>query len=602
MQSLDVKQQGLLLKLSPNSDPSKTPVDSTAVPGPRAPPLNRSATSAHRGPSLKETIAAKKKEARLAERPESAQSLASPTRPILPRPATSMAIGSLSSAPLRPIRTKLPPKKVNSPSVSPLKSKPRMVIPELAASQHEKDRPRSSPSKPVIHRENIPPRKAALGKTVIETGNQSAHSRASPPSPCAAVESKPDVPHTELPKRVIIYKDSASSPSANIKESVNDSKADSQQSKTTPTKDAENMTLVLPILANTFTVDSSKSPMSPSTILGSTESESGQSAKSITIDEPVLGLNNSETPRLILSELPLNHETSSKSTAVAPNTVVSPNLTQSQSLADLKIIQSGIARIKSQTLDAHGFRRLQKLIQHRQTFWTEDPAIASQYHLQDLFSALLGALQHKDDLKMRTHLLKTIRLMATFFPTTLRDRAASAVSVLLRTKVSYPPQSHLADEHRCTVSSLLKLTARGEYTTFGMKQLIHPVENPETFEANEIEMNLRCLCGLMHLDNGRNPHDRHPLDREWQFRLAKALLVLIDSEDPALRKHSMACLMELNVMAGRPELFWMLLEDVSAENRSLIHYFLAMRRGGLDAEEAESVMIDFYGAELMNCC
>lgn len=407
---------------------------------------------------------------------------------------------------------------------------------------------------------------------------------------------------SELPKRVIIYKDSTSSPDASIKGSPIGSHADSQPLKLTPARD-ENMTLVLPILANTVTVDSSKSPMSPSRILGSTESESGLSAKIITIDESVLTRKSCESPRPILCELPLNHEVSSKPVAAAPTTADSTILYQSQSTADIRLIQSGIARIKSRTLDSHGFRRLQKLLQHRETFWKEEPAVASKYKLFDLFSALLGALEYKDELKMRTHILKTIRLMATFFPTTLRDRAVSAVSVLLRTRGPYPPQSHLADEHSYTVASLIKLTARHEYLHFNMKNLMHPVMNPEAFDTDDIRMNLRCLYGLMHLDNHRSVHERHPLPREWQSRLAKALLVQIGSEESGVRKHSMACLMELHDQTGRPEVFWSLLDGVSVANRSLIHYFLAVRRGTVSPEEAESsgIVADFY-EDYLDCC
>lgn len=157
MQSLDIKQQGILLKASSNPDPSRILADSTAVAGPKAPILSRSATSAPRGPSLKETIAARKKEARQAERPGSAQSSASPTRPVLPRPATSMAIGSLASAPLRPARTKVTAKKANSPAASPLKPKATAAIPEMVLPQRDKERLRTSPSRTSIQQENIRP-------------------------------------------------------------------------------------------------------------------------------------------------------------------------------------------------------------------------------------------------------------------------------------------------------------------------------------------------------------------------------------------------------------------------------------------------------------
>ncbi|KAI4129163.1 MAG: hypothetical protein LQ347_003892 [Umbilicaria vellea] len=136
--ALEPKQQELLLKDSANPNPSKAAASITATTS-KAASLPRSTTSR---PSLKETIAAQKR-AKLAgkdlsEHPGSSQASLLPT-------------GSLSSAPVRPIksrRTELPrpatadpfatrrfQKPWVSPGVAPIREKPRIPAPAAGTSR-----------------------------------------------------------------------------------------------------------------------------------------------------------------------------------------------------------------------------------------------------------------------------------------------------------------------------------------------------------------------------------------------------------------------------------------------------------------------------------
>ncbi|MCJ1395814.1 suppressor of tub2 mutation [Xylographa bjoerkii] len=175
LHSLDAKQQARLLKDPsnpqlaqmnkdlPNLDLSRTVAISTAGSDTNVPVLTRVVKAVTTRPTLKETIAAQKR-AKLAQRPGSAQSSVSPTRSMPPRPQTSMATGSLSSAPLRPNKTKLPAPKVNSPSTSPKKAKTKPPLPDFNALHLE--RRDTSPFKSNPRRnENDIPEKPSLIKT-----------------------------------------------------------------------------------------------------------------------------------------------------------------------------------------------------------------------------------------------------------------------------------------------------------------------------------------------------------------------------------------------------------------------------------------------------
>lgn len=508
MQSLEPKPQSLLLKDSSNPDSSRVLADPAVVAGPRAPVLGRTATTAPGGPSLKETIAARKKEAKLAERPESAQSSVSLARPVLPRPATSMAIGSFASAPLRPNRTKVPPKKVNSPAVSPLKSKPRAVVPELAASQREHDRPRSSPSKPALQQlENIPHRKIALGKNTNGVGNEAAQARQTPSPQFTSTDFKPETPQTELPKRVIVYSDSTNLPAATLKESA--------------------------------------------------------------IERP----SECEAVRTVLTELHVNHEAGNL-----------PHLLPECESTDSRLIKSGITRLKNRTLDAHGFRKLHHLLIQRPDLWMED---CYPDRLSDLIAGLIDHLRVTNPGALQAQILKTLRFMMATYPYRARDHLARAINTVINVIGHYLPQSHLADELEKIAKDMVRLMNDKDHIVSSMEHLIDFLEKDTKTAPASIAMALKMLCRIMIQGSLVGREGECALEHEDQVRLGKILLARMESDHTAIRQQSTDCLMELYDMAGSVEDFWPLLGNVSEANRSLIHYFIAVREGEISADEDE---------------
>lgn len=166
MAALDTKQQQQLIKDPSNPNPEKVPTAHTAIVGGR-PAFSQSTTSVPNKPSIREVMAAQKKASReknLPSRPGSAEPFSSPKKSAgqsgMGRPATAMStaasrnvsttsIGNLSSAPVRPRRrpdiarpatadpyanrkpakTETPPR---SPAVSPAK-RPKTPAPSTSS-------------------------------------------------------------------------------------------------------------------------------------------------------------------------------------------------------------------------------------------------------------------------------------------------------------------------------------------------------------------------------------------------------------------------------------------------------------------------------------
>ena len=617
MNTLDAAKQGQLLKDPSNPDPNRIFADSTAVAPSRAPMIARSTTSLATRPSLKETIEAQKR-ARMMERPESAQASASPTRIIPSRPGTSMATSSLSSAPLRPgSKPKALPKKINSPAHSPKKMKSMINLPRPASHQSNHSQTEASPSKPLLnHNDNAVLRRPTAVRSVMARDESQTPAANSPtkaiisddiyvdqsreppsriasyseniaPIPKGLIRATTDTdislgkPYTYSKPltRLHSYAEDMLSSTPHLARSLRNFEEGRQQQKASPTKAAEELTMLLP---NTTTANDSPSLNNLQMNLPRNESESGRS---------------------ILGELPLNHEsavrpstsgrlttlTSSEDLLAAPDddctripsngssgTVLrsrvmslpdSDSRRPSFASSEQKLIDSGIVRIRARTLDAHGYRKLQPLITTRPDLWHD-------FRYSELFEALLGNIDTPKEDNTRGHVLKTLRLIVSSHPEQAKPFLPSALRMLLAVRSSYRSHTHLAAELEDIARDMAYLL---EDTVPFMISIMMMLENHESSLPPTVAMGLETLADLMHRATLGQPNTT--LDDDEQSRLGGALLGLMNNANVAVRKGAMECLLELYDMAGTPEKFWGYMGKANPDDRNLLTYFLAVRAG-----------------------
>ena len=339
-----------------------------------------------------------------------------------------------------------------------------------------------------------------------------------------------------------------------------------QQSQSSPSKDAEDLTLVLP---NITTVDSPPGPMSLSMTL-----------------RP----NGFETGRSILGELPLNHEgavrrassfansgepriaqdagsRNSTAATVIRKQVTTPINPISQVLrtpsSEQKLIDSGIARVQAMTLDAHGYRKLQSLITTRTDRW-------QFYQYDDLFRSLLKNLKAPVDPRSTASVLKTIRLMLTSQPAMAQTILPHAVHMFLIVRPNYRVHTHLADE--------LEDISRDMVTMLQdpldlILSIILILEDTEDHNLLTVAMSLETLGDVL--------HQGVLLTEGQQFRLGSALQGLMTSADTSVRQSAMECLVELHQMAASHEAFWACMGNAAPADKNLLAYFLASRGAAL---------------------
>ncbi|MCJ1386229.1 suppressor of tub2 mutation [Xylographa soralifera] len=339
-----------------------------------------------------------------------------------------------------------------------------------------------------------------------------------------------------------------------------------QEPQSSPSKGAEELTLVLP---NITTVDSPTCPMSLSMTLGP---------------------NGFETGRSVLGELPLNHEGAVRRTSSLANsgeprvaqdagsrnsttgTVIRKQVTTpinpvSQALrtpsSEQKLIDSGIARVQAMTLDAHGYRKLQSLITTRTDRW-------QFYQYDDLFRALLKNLKAPVEPRSTASVLKTIRLMLTSQPAMAQAILSHAVHTFLIVRTNYRDHTHLADELEDISRDMVTML---EDPLDLILSIILILEDTEDHGLLTIAMSLETLGDILH---------RGVLLTEGQqFRLGSALQGLIADANTGVRQSAMECLVELHQMAASHEAFWACMGNAAPADKNLLAYFLASRGAAL---------------------
>ena len=342
---------------------------------------------------------------------------------------------------------------------------------------------------------------------------------------------------------------------------------DYQQSHSSPSKSAEELTLVFP---NITTIDSPKSPMSLSMTLGS---------------------NGFETGRAILGELPLNHEgavrkasslansgeprltqdagsRNSTAATVIRKQVTTPINPMSQVLrtpsSEQKLIDSGIVRVQAMTLDAHGYRKLQSLITTRTDRW-------QFYQYDDLFRALLKNLKAPVDLRSTASVLKTIRLLLTSQPAMAQAILTHAVNTFLIVRPNYRVHTHLADELEDIARDMVTML---EDPVDLVLSIVLILEDIDDHSPLTIAMSLETLADVLHGGGAL-------LTEGQQLRLGTVLQGLMASANTGVRRSAMECLLGLHQMAGSYEAFRACMANAAPADKNLLAYFLASRGAAL---------------------
>ena len=242
-----------------------------------------------------------------------------------------------------------------------------------------------------------------------------------------------------------------------------------------------------------------------------------------------------------------------------------------------KILDSGIVRVQSRSLDVHGFRKLQALIRT-----SGDSIWEGGYKFDELVLPLLEYLETPNDeptsrtgktQDLKTQVLVTVRVLLQHQPKYFYPYHPRALTAVLAARKHYSSTSHIVCGLEETAESIVHECDPSPC----IDSVLDLLETKRTngAETSTIFMGLYVLAGLLH--RGQEKGKTLRLGVEQEERLGRMGGRCLSDTNPDIRRAVIEFVLELydSVEEAR---FWILVTGGKEDHRSLITYYLARKR------------------------
>ncbi|KAI2617019.1 ARM repeat-containing protein [Hypomontagnella submonticulosa] len=577
MDGLDSTAQKLLQK-DPNNPNSPKKTDPAPRPGLG---LSKSTMTSSK-PSLRETMLAQKRalaSKNLPARPGSAMAAVSPVRTVSNSSSTSAA--SHATAPTTRTRPETSSKSHGGMSVAPMRPARRRpdIAPRPATAGPYSVRSHDGPSREHTSPSDSTKSKAVTPKTIsgsprrtaprTRPGHVATASESSVPTP-----SKPAANKAAAPQKL--------SP-AKIKPPVNDLPSSS------PANSNEDFTLVVPTIAQLKESIQSTSPKSSprapvvvedEDITITPTSPTPAPSQPLKVYEDPFTEEDQATPRPtvnsvierpVLEDRPVNEDAANlipppmEATDVPPSPLSSPEKTRQNS----RLIESGIARVKAQTLDVHGFRKLQSLLRDNKLLLPDDKFDSLLLGLFEYLESPLETLAPEKVQDVKAQILATIKLLLKKSRDRFQPHVSRGLEALLAARTRYDARTHIVSGLELLADELVAIGDAHEITVTMTRNLSGM--DMDTSGHRSLSMGLHVLKELVDSRTAFTPSEA-----EIAGLLGLATKCL-ESKESGVRMDSVQLCVALHARLGENR-FWESMRSVRDDPKSLITYYIVKRQ------------------------
>ncbi|KAI8629504.1 ARM repeat-containing protein [Xylariaceae sp. FL1651] len=596
MDGLEATAQKLLQK-DPNNPNSPKKAEPTVRPGLG---FSKSTTSTSK-PSLREAMLAQKKALatrNLPARPGSAMATISPVRTASTisnasttsttrtRPESSMkSHGGMSVAPMRPARRRpeiaarpatagpysvrthdgppleraSPPESIKSKTITPkaISGSPRRTAPRTrpghAATASESSVSAPTPSKTLVSKAAASPRASPVkAKTTLGHFPSSSPSNAdenltfvAPTIGSLRESSQPSSPRIVLPQEV----SRLASPKIASPEVVS------------PPPVAPNLTLEIEEDEATITATTpSATPSKPLQVYEDPFVENE------TTPRP---LSNGSIERPVLEDIPVNEDVAKLSQATTETNGATPPCSPDKTRQNSRLLDSGITRVKAQTLDVHGFRKLQSLIREDKLPFADEKFDALLVGLFEYLESPLDSLTPQKVQDVKAQVLASIKLLLKKDSGSFQPHVSRGLEALLRTRSSYDARTHIVSGLELLADELVRIGDADEIIvtmTRGLGQM-----GLDTPGYRSLSMGLHVLKELLESRASFIPNESEVAG------LTSLATRCLESKESGVRMDAVQLCVALHARLGDAK-FWESMKTVRDDPKSLITYYVVKRQ------------------------
>ncbi|ORY62939.1 STU1 protein [Pseudomassariella vexata] len=613
MDGLDATAQKLLQKDPNNPNSPKRGAEPVAAARPGL-GFSKSTTGGPPKPSLREAMLAQKKAAlasktrNLPARPGSAMATITPSRSVSNMSSSNHSTASSShtapAAPAAPAtRPRAEPSTMSHGGMSvapmrPARRRPEMPRPATAGPYSGRNRDgleseRSSPGDPKSKAVTPKTISGSPKRTVTRTrpGHQPTHSESSLPTPSKAAAAKAATVASPRAAAFASPRAAAASPRVAAVASPRASPAKAKSStngfnSSSPSKADEEFTLLVPNMTNlTENARSSPPKISLAPLLPSPMLDEPVTTDELAVDAPSLKVyedpftedqeakprstSNGSPERPVLEDKPVNEDAANLSIVSVDANSTSNSHTPDKSRQNIRLLESGMTRVKSQNLDVHGFRKLQSLIRDNKVPFTDEKFDALISGLFEYLESPLSNLAPEKIQDVKAQILATIKLLLRKVRGSFQPHVSKGLESLLGTRAGYDARTHIVSGLELLADELVTIGDADEITVTMTRRLSSM--DTDAKGCRSLSMGLHVLKQLIDTRTTFVPNEAEIHD------LAALASRCLESKESGVRMDAVQLCVALHSRLGE-NTFWESMKSVKDDPKSLITYYVVKRQ------------------------
>ncbi|KAI0850495.1 ARM repeat-containing protein [Daldinia vernicosa] len=282
--------------------------------------------------------------------------------------------------------------------------------------------------------------------------------------------------------------------------------------------------------------------------------------------------------RPVLEDKPINEDAANLIHSTEANEVLgSPLASPDKSRQNYRLIDSGIARVKAQSLDVHGFRKLQSLVRDTKVLLPDDKFNALLLGLFEYIESPLDNVPPEKVQDVKAQILATIKLLLKKSRDRFQPHVSRGLEALLAARTRYDARTHIVSGLELLADELVTIGDEGEITVTMTRNLSNM--DMDTSGHRSLSMGLHVLKELLDARSSFTPGEN---EVAGLLNLATRCL---ESKESGVRMDAVQLCVALHARLGETR-FWESMKNVKDDPKSLITYYIVKRQrenGGVPA-------------------
>lgn len=362
-----------------------------------------------------------------------------------------------------------------------------------------------------------------------------------------------------------------------------------------PSRENEELSLVVPNIASLRSPLAKASPppqsaaeVEPADLNGATAQEPpGTPSKSLQVYEDPFTEDqltprpptNGSTERPVLEDRPINEDAANLALGQADTAEEAAPPSADKLSQNVRLLDSGIKRVRAQSLDVHGYRKLQSLIRDTKTLRSDEKFDSLLTGLfESLESSMEGAPAEKIQ-DVKAQILATIKLLLKKARDNFPPHVSRGLEALLAARALYDARTHIVSGLELLAEELVKIGDPATIAVSMIRRLEPMIDSTEPRSHRSLSMGLHILTRMM-----ENHVQYTPTESELAG-LTNLTSRCLESKESAVRMDAVHLCVELHGRVGEAA-FWETMRGIKDDPKSLITYYVVKRQretGGVGA-------------------